>query len=69
MGGSNMSELNEFPWNRAGNIWKNSEVEYRRNYMGVHLKFLKDYEQEVMERLLLVRSEIDDAEQYLKGLQ
>jgi hypothetical protein len=61
-----MPELNEFPWDKVGSIWKNSGPEDRPLCLEEHIVDLKDYETEVMERLLLVRSEIDDAEQYLK---
>jgi hypothetical protein len=61
-----MPELNEFPWHPVIEIWKDSETEYRIDYMQAHLELLEAYETRIMERLLLVRSEIDDAEQYIK---
>lgn len=62
-----MAELNNFPWDKVGQIWKGAKAgDDRQEMLTEHLVDLREYEKEVMERLLLVRSEIDDAEQYLK---
>jgi hypothetical protein len=62
-----MPELNEFPWDKVGSICRYLKAgEDQTEMLTEHIADLKDYETELMERLLLVRSEIDDAEQYLK---
>lgn len=61
-----MPELNSFPWDKVASIWRNSDPEDRKLTMEEHITDLRNYETEVMARLLLVRSEIDDIKQYLK---
>ena len=61
-----MAELNRFPWDKVASIWKCTHPEDKRECLTEHIEELKAYETELMERLLLVRSEIDDAQQYLK---
>lgn len=65
-----MPELNEYPWYPVNAIWRNSDPEDRKDTLTEHIEdHLIPYENELMERLLLVRSEIDNAKQYLKELE
>ncbi len=61
-----MAELNRFPWDKVESIYKYTGTIDREEMLTEHLKSLELYETEIMERLLLVRSEIEDAKAYLK---
>jgi hypothetical protein len=61
-----MAELNSFPWDKVESIYKYTGTIDREEMLTEHLKSLELYETEVMERLRKVRSEIEDAKQYLK---